>query len=441
MALVERTEEEPCNAVDDDVFDAAVAAFEAVWQAGDVPDIRTFLAATPHADERRTSLLHELIRVDLEYRWKSDARPAEDRPPHRGIEDYLALFSEVGSVAKLPLDLIAEEYRVRHRWGDRPDPVEFARRFAEHAEELAAALAKIDGELQKEKLDEPPSIDAHAVLSTHDLTDVPQFDYRDFVLEAHLGSGGIGKVYRAWWKSRKKYVAIKMLRRNWWRQMGADGLFFREAAILVELEHPNIVRMHGIGRTPHGACFLVMQLIDGGDLSLRGVAPVAQAIEWVAQAADGLAFAHRQGIVHRDVKPSNLLLDREGGVHVADFGLALVTAVTHHREDGLIGTAAYMAPEQLFGGVRQVTPASDIFSLGAVSYALLTGQPPYQGRSMLDIVERRLGGAQPVSLRSLRSDLSEGLAAVVTRCLAHEPSRRFAKAEELAAALRSAAQI
>jgi serine/threonine-protein kinase len=138
------------------------------------------------------------------------------------------------------------------------------------------------------------------------------------------------------------------------------------------------------------------------------------------------------------VKPSNLLVDGRGGVRVADFGLAQVPAVPRRAEDGLIGTAAYMAPEQLFGAARQVVPACDIFSLGAVLYALLAGQPPYDGQTTLDVLERRLAGSQPAGLRSLRPDVPERVAGVVARCLAHEPSERFATAEELVSALRSA---
>ncbi|HVA48533.1 MAG TPA: serine/threonine-protein kinase [Pirellulales bacterium] len=283
-------------------------------------------------------------------------------------------------------------------------------------------------------------MDTRPPLISPDLVHLPQFDYREFVLESHLGSGGIGKVYRAWWKSRQKHVAVKMLRKHWWRQPGVDELFFREAAILVKLRHPNIVSVHGIGRTSQGGCFLVIDLMDGGDLSsLDGTALPAQALEWAAQAADGLAYAHQQGVVHRDVKPSNLLLDRSGRVKVADFGLALLTTISGRGDDGLIGTAAYMAPEQLFGEGRQVGKGADIFSLGAALYTLLTGQPPYEGGSFIDVVERRLNGAQPVSLRSLCPDVPESLENALARCLVRDPNKRFATAEELAAALRRAA--
>src|SRR5262249_51690479 len=141
MPLAERIQRVPSTAFADEAFDAAIAAFEAAWQSGDIPDIRAFLDATPLASERGSSLLYELIRVDLEYRWRSDASPAQHggpfRPTHR-IEDYSDLLLQAGGASNLPLDLIAEEYRVRHRWGDRPDTAEFAHRFPERATELAA---------------------------------------------------------------------------------------------------------------------------------------------------------------------------------------------------------------------------------------------------------------------------------------------------------------
>jgi hypothetical protein len=192
-------------------------------------------------------MLRELVCVDLEYRWRERGVATENGVPRERrlkLEDYLTLLPELGTLANLPLDLIAEEYRVRHRWGDRPGIAEFARRFPERSAELAKKLREVAVELEKEH-DPPHSATCVGAFSSADLADlagVPQFEAADFVLQAHLGSGGIGKVYRAWWKSRKELVAVKMLRKSWWRRPGADELFFREAAILTRLQHRNIVR-------------------------------------------------------------------------------------------------------------------------------------------------------------------------------------------------------
>jgi len=232
-------------------------------------------------------------------------------------------------------------------------------------------------------------------------------------------------------------VAIKMLRKSWRRQPGAEELFFREAEILVRLRHPNIVSVQGIGRTSGGGCFLVIDLVDGGDLSQRTQpqVPIAQAIEWAAQAAEGLAFAHREGVVHRDLKPSNLLLDSRGGVLIADFGLALELSARESVADSLVGTLAYMAPEQLFSEGRQIGPAADVFGLGAILHELLAGRPPDEGRNLVDLVERRLASSPPMRLRSLRPNLPDAVEKVVARCLAAEPAERFS-ADELSQTLR-----
>jgi tRNA A-37 threonylcarbamoyl transferase component Bud32 len=419
---------------DDDSFDGVVQAFEAAWKSGNAPDIRMFTNSVPSAS--RAALLDELIRVDMECRWKRYAGDAEygmscSLSPWT-IDDYLARHPELGDAASLHPDLILEEYRVRQRWGDRPESAEFARRFPGRESELLAALAKVDCELLKE-VDPPAEAEVNSSAASNQFAKIPRFDYRDFVLEAHLGSGGIGKVYRAWWKSRKRQVAIKMMRKNWWRQPGADELFFREAEILVCLRHAHIVSVHGIGRTLAGGCFLVMELIDGGDLGQKANAavPAAQAIDWVAQAAEGLAYAHNQGVVHRDLKPSNLLLDHAGRVFIADFGLALDLFSEDGRAESLVGTVAYMAPEQLFYG-RAVGPAADVFGLGAVLHTLLFGRPPYEGHNLINVVRRRLA-APPRT--PPRGNLPPAVETILARCLNADPDARIT-AKELAMVLR-----
>jgi eukaryotic-like serine/threonine-protein kinase len=424
-----------------DAFEAAVEAFEAAWRLAGTADIRA-LVEMPNLQECRIELLHELVRVDLEYHWKAAAAgiATSTTPCRQLLEDYVSSYPELGPFEDLPLDLIIDEYRVRRRWGDRPNAAGYLNRFPHRAAEIMSALAKVNLEDERETDPPPalPGIESASLGHKYQTADVPQFDYRDFVLEAHLGSGGIGKVYRAWWKSQRKHVAVKMLRKSWWRQAGADELFFREAAILVHLRHPNIVVPHGIGRIPHGACFLVLELIDGCDLSslIGKELPLARVIEWIAQAADALAFAHRRGIIHRDVKPSNLLLDPSGNIRVGDFGLALAPAFGHDATGGLVGTVVYMAPEQLFGTSEPPSPASDIFALGAVLFSLLTARTPFEGNSLTNVMKRRLEFPVVPPIRAFRPNLPAKLEDVVTRCLAIEPRERFAGADELATALR-----
>lgn len=192
--------------------------------------------------------------------------------------------------------------------------------------------------------------------------------------------------------------------------------------------------MHGIGRTLAGGCFLVMDLIAGSDLAQRTdvAVPIAQAISWLAQAAEGLAYAHTQGVVHRDIKPSNLLLDHGERVLIADFGLALNMAFEDGRGESLVGTIPYMAPEQLFPDGRTIGPAADIFGLGAVLHTLLFGQPPYDGHNLVDIVRQRLA-ASPHTLPN--SHLPQAIETILDRCLTTDPDQRIT-AKELAAVLR-----
>lgn len=421
-----------CN-VSHDAIDAAIDAFERAWRSGDAPHLLGFVDGAVKA-EGRLALLHELVRVDLEYRWRSSGSMDRDR---RTLDDYLPLLAELGRRDDLPIDLIAEEYRVRRRWGDLRDATELLQRYPERHAELKCALSQVDEEIEREV--QPPTV-ASAVSNRRaaeafEMAGIPQFDYHDFVLQAHIGSGGIGKVYRAWWKSRKAHVALKMLRKAWWRQPGADELFFREAAILLRLRHKHIVRMHGIGRTDKGGCFLVIDLIDGGDISqyLGKQLPLTTVLDWLSQAADALAYAHREGVVHRDVKPSNLLLGSSGEIHVADFGLALAPTARLDCAGEVVGTVAYMAPEQLFGK-QGIGPAADIFSLGAVLHALLHGQPPWHG-DLLSAVRQRL--EQRLDMHVTSSAIAPSIQNIVSRCLAFDPKERFANGEELADALRA----
>lgn len=340
------------------------------------------------------------------------------------------------SLAEIATDIGRSERTVRRMLAELQGYLE--RKLLGNAVDCRARhrLMRTHGELPDEAHETAAAAIPSALLATNFPSNLPQFEYRDFVLEAHLGSGGIGKVYRAWWKDQKKCVAIKMLRKRWWRQPGIDKSLFHEAEILVQLHHAHIVGMHGIGWTPQGGAFLVIDLMEGGDLaSLREPPLPSKAIEWIADAAAGLSFAHCQGIIHRDLKPSNLLLDCLGRVRVADFGLALAKSGETRRDECLVGTAAYMAPEQLFGDAHHVGPAADVYSLGAVFYALVAGHPPFDGNSLEQVIEQRVRKLQPTRLRAVHPALPEKIEAIVNRCLAADPKERFPSMDELIAAL------
>jgi eukaryotic-like serine/threonine-protein kinase len=211
--------------------------------------------------------------------------------------------------------------------------------------------------------------------------------YSDVVLLRQLGQGGMGKVYRATWRGSDKPMAVKLLRKPLRGHESAAARFREEAAVLFRLRHPGIVAVHGIGLLPDGGHFLVMDLIEGSDLARQPCPSVMEALRWVAEAADAIEYAHRAGVVHCDLKPSNLLLGRDGHVVVTDFGLArsLANGGAPHG-----GTAGFMAPEQL-DPEGAVSPRTDVYGLGAVLQALIAERP-----REVDAVCRRCLTADPV---------------------------------------------
>jgi RNA polymerase sigma factor (sigma-70 family) len=262
--------------------------------------------------------------------------------------------------------------------------------------------------------------------------------YSDVLLQQQLGEGGMGKVYRAVLRATGAPVAVKIIRKPL-RQHGAVvARFLEEAELLARLRHPGLVAVHGLGLLPDGGHFLVMDLVEGSDLARQlacGRVSVAQALRWVSEAADALEYAHQQGVVHCDLKPSNLLLDQAGRIRVTDFGLARSLADDGPRAPA--GTVGFMAPEQVDPAWGPISPRTDVHGLGAVLYALLAGQPPAAG-SLPEM------GALPAltppgspALTSLRPDVPPSVDALCQRCLAPQPQRRFASAAELAVALRA----
>jgi RNA polymerase sigma factor (sigma-70 family) len=251
-------------------------------------------------------------------------------------------------------------------------------------------LAALGGELERRLSDAPPPLEDGLLA------------YSDVVLLRQLGQGGMGKVYRATWRGSDGPVAVKLLRKPLRGHETAAARFREEAALLTRLRHPGIVAVHGVGLLPDGGRFLVMDLVEGSDLARRPRPPVADALRWAAEAADAIEYAHARGVVHCDLKPSNLLLGGDGHVRVSDFGLARSLADGDAPQGG---TAGFMAPEQSDPEGR-VSPRTDVFGLGAVLCALLPERSPE-------------------------------VDALCRRCLAPDPAARFASAAELASALRA----
>jgi serine/threonine protein kinase len=258
----------------------------------------------------------------------------------------------------------------------------------------------------------------------------------------HLGQGGMGTVYKAEHVLLNRVVALKVLRPELIRVPGAVARFRGEMRAAGRLAHRNIVQASDARRIK-GLLFLVMEFVDGIDLARMvaqlGRLPVPAACEAARQAALGLQHAHALGLVHRDVKPANLMLTHPGQVKLLDLGLALLRdarSVAKEPPPGeyLVGTADYLAPEQIAGG-REVDGRTDLYSLGCTLYELLTGRPPFaRFASVPQKLRAHVEAPVPV-VRRIRRDVPRGVAVVLGRLLAKEPAGRFKSAAECAAVL------
>ena len=248
-----------------------------------------------------------------------------------------------------------------------------------------------------------------------------------------LGRGGMALVYLAHDEALDRPVAVKLLSDTLAADEEYRARFLREARVAARLAHRNIVRIYDAGEQD-GRPYIVMECVPGGTLDqvllTRGRLPPAEAVAVAIQVCDGLDCAHAAGLVHRDVKPQNLLVAADGTVKIADFGIARPLEAPRLTATGIVlGTAAYLAPEQSEG--EPVTAAADLYALGAVLYELLTGRPPHTAGSLVELLVKRLD--EPVApVRERAPDVPQALDDLVLRCLARDPAGRPASAAALA---------
>jgi serine/threonine protein kinase len=257
----------------------------------------------------------------------------------------------------------------------------------------------------------------------------------DYELVEEIGRGGQGVVFRARQKSLNRTVALKLISLGQWASKAHVKRFRREAETAGNLDHPSIVPVYEVGERD-GSCYFSMQFIEGGQLDeavRRAPMSIGQAAEFIAKVARTVHYAHEHGILHRDIKPGNILLDKNGEPHLTDFGLArlLDTQSSVTRTIDVLGTPSYMAPEQAAGEHAKISKATDVYGLGAVLYQLLTGHPPFAGETSYQTI-RLLLDTKPRQPRFWDRKIARDLCTICLKCLEKDPQRRYSSALALA---------
>lgn len=421
-------------------IESAIDQFEQRWRAGQPPVIEEFLREVQPPADQRTALLVELIAIEMEYCWRmsrsddptrdstlaaTEPSSFEDRGPTRAplLETYAARWPEITTDARSFLDLVVEEYRIRHRWGDQPSTEEFDRRF-DGLPDLQPAL-----ENQKARLlvEQPTRIAEETLPHAAEATFAAGQQFGRYRILSQLGQGGMGEVYLAEDTQLHRRVALKLpfLR----EQQRIRERFLNEARATASLQHPGICAAFDAGEID-GQPFLTMPYIDGTSLREHwrehprtSPSELALLFSRIASAMDA---AHNAGVVHRDLKPSNIMLDATGRPVVTDFGLAHrehdAQDVRLTRSGEAFGSPAYMSPEQVEGRSSEIGPSSDIYSLGVILFEAMTGKLPFEGSTAS--VMHQIVHDSPPRPATLCETLDSGLEQLCLEMLAKSSKQR-----------------
>ena len=381
-------------------------AFESALQTDSSPRIEDYLAKVgSHLQER---LLRELCLIEIQHRI--------DRKEDVSLAEYAQRFP----AHRESLENLAKEHP---RWlmqSNPPDPDETL---------VTGSVPEFTSSSNWQSLETMA-----AVGDSTDQANPPSSRFGDYDLIEKIGQGGMGVIYRARQQKLNRVVAVKMIRAGKLASPSDIQRFQSEAEAIGRLEHPQIVPIYEVDQV-EGIHFFSMAFVDGEDLAQKlrqGPLPQRQAAQLVGEIALAIQYAHQQGIIHRDLKPANILLTRDGQIRVTDFGLAKLQDAEHGQTvtGDVVGTPGYMSPEQAAGQRASVGTASDIYSLGAILYSLLTGRPPFHAATMVDTLLQVINDS-PVSPRQVNPAIDRDLETICLKCLEKTASRRYLTAQDL----------
>ena len=411
--------------------------FEQLWNAvnssNPAPSVFEFLRQ--HGSTDSDQILAVLL-FDQQRRWLTD-HPLQ-------VEDYLASLPDLPGTIDWKLQLAIGEFEARRKTSRPLSIHEISSRFPDLSDTLRDRLKKLSPDLpqvplvaqaapelmQKEIRSGLSGSSTLAYISRSTIGDQYKGRYR---LDRVLGEGGFGLVYLAFDEELQRQVAIKVPKRERFKQPEDADAYLSEARVVASLDHPNIVPVFDMGRTEDGSIYVVSKFIEGSTLDDRikvGRAAERDTAQLVVTVAVALQHAHDRRLIHRDIKPANILLDKSDTPFVADFGLA-IREEDYLKQSNMAGTPAYMSPEQIRGEGHRLDGRSDIFSLGVILYELLTGEKPFRGSSKLETLNLVVS-LEPRPPRELLATIPAELERICLKALSKRASDRYATAADLA---------